>query len=412
VTTIYRVSSSEKIHPSDPLHVGKFYPHTVRHHVQKMQDRQDLILYLASIHAASVKIKKPRGFSQIPMRLMTLREWVYDYKVVFDHFFEIVSHGYNLGEKNEISFVIPKKLSIQVVGPKRKLLYQPPLRPTEGAVSKVFVQQQNRAAIMDKLAVSGRLDLYAPVDWLLSLPSNEVNFYFSPSGRLKLRDTSTWPVAAMETWPSWLREDLFGGGIDIDSAYTQFLIEHLKHTFAGREKMLTLLYPDLVRSLEDKKAWRREICVDVLGLPFTDDNISIVKKICMSLANGSRISPAILAGNSAYSITRDIILQKTEDLTQTNLIRIGARLSQISKQYSAARKLVCTTEIGLNPTRQNQKRVFTTYFEWERAARYEIWNAVDCHGIMVHDGIDGIPDKYLQDIPGLIANLNIRLTSS
>lgn len=413
MTTIYRVSSSEPLHPADPLHVGRFYPHMERYHSRKMQDRQDLILYLASIHSASIKTGKPLGFCRIPMRLMTLRQWVYDYKEVFDHFFEIVSHGYSLGEKNDISYVIPRKLPVdEVVKPKRKLLYLPPPLPTEGVVSKVFVQQEKREAIMAKLAVSGRLDLHAPVEWLLSRPTNEVNFYFSPAGKLKLRDTSTWPIAAIETWPSWLREELFGPGIDIDSAYTQFLIEHLKSALEGREHTLPLLYPDLIRSLEDKKAWRRELCVDVLGLPYNEDNINTVKKICMSLANGSRISPAILAGNSSYSITRDIILQKTEDLTATNLIRIGTRLSQISKQYAAARRLVCAIEVGLNPSRQNQKKVFATYFEWERAARYEIWNAVDRHGIMVHDGIDGIPEQYLQDIPALIASLNIRLTSS
>jgi hypothetical protein len=412
VTTIYRVTSTEQIHPSDPLHVGRFYPHLERHHPAKMQDRQDLIFYLAGIHAASVKLKKPLGFCQIPMRLMTLREWVYDYKQVFDHFFDVVTHGYNLGEKNDISYVIPKKLEIDVGSKRRKLVYQPPTLPMEGNVSKVYVQQQNRRKIMDKLAVTGRLDLYSPVLWLLSLSSNEVNFYFSPSGRLKLRDTSTWPIASIETWPSWLREDLFGPGIDIDSAYTQFLVEHIRLAFQDRQNLLQVLYPDLLRSLEDKRAWRREICVDILGLPYTDDNIGTVKKICMSLANGSKISPAILAGNSSYSITRDIILQKTEDLTPTNLIRIGARLSQISKQYSAARKLVCTTEVGLYPNRKNQKRVFATYFEWERAARYAIWNAVGRHGIMVHDGLDGIPAQYLQDIPALVASLNIRLTSS
>src|SRR5687768_11850144 len=103
MTTIYRVSSPERLHHSDPLHVGRFYPYTERRHPRLMQDRQDLILYLASIHSAAVKSGNPLGFCRIPMRLMTLRDWVYDYKRVFDHFFDISAHGYSFGEKHEIS---------------------------------------------------------------------------------------------------------------------------------------------------------------------------------------------------------------------------------------------------------------------------------------------------------------------
>lgn len=375
-----------------------------------MQDRQDLILYLASIYTAAVKTGKPLGFCRIPMRLMTLREWVYDYKRVFDYFFNICSHGYNLGEKHEISIVTPKKLELESI-PNRKLIYVPPARSMEGVASKVYVRQERREEILSALADSGRLDLHAPVDWLLTLPINEVAFYFSPAGRLQKRDTSIWPIAAIETWPKWLREELFGPGIDIESAYTQFLIGHIHTAYSDRPHLVNLLFPDLVRCLEDKQKWRQELCA-TLGLEWNKDNKGIIKKICMSLANGSRISPAILVGSSSYSITRDIIIKEVTDASPSNLIRIGERLSQISKQYIAARKLVCSLQLQLEPTRSNQKQVFSSYFEWEREARYQIWEAVDRHGIMVHDGIDGIPEKYLSDIPKLVSQLSIRLTSS
>ena len=379
-----------------------------------MQDRQDLILYLASIHRAAVKSGKPLGFCQIPLRLMSLRDWVYDYKNVFDYFFDIVQAGYHCGERHEISTVIPRKLPDEVIAPikARKLVYVPPPLPEGGIVSKVYIQQHLKEQILEKLAVTGRLDLHAPVEWLLNLPSNEVNFYFVPAGKLQLRDTSVWPIQAVETWPSWLREDLFGQGIDIESAYTQFLMEHVREAYANDPKILQTLFPDLLRSLSDKKEWRRELCVDIMGMEYNDDNISVVKKICMSLANGSKISPGILIGHSSYSITRDIIIKEAHDVTPMNLIRIGERLSNISKQYSRARKIVCIHELGMNPSRINQKQVFCSYFEWEREARYRIWEAVDRHGIMVHDGIDGVPSEYLQDIPALIASLDIRLTKS
>lgn len=414
MTVIYRVSSPERLHHLDPLNVNNFYPNPDRRHARMMQDRQDLILYLASIHRAAIQSGHPLGFCRIPLRLMSLRDWVYDYKTVFDYFFEIVQAGYYVGDKHEISTVIPKRLSEAVIAPivARKLVYVPPPLPTDGTVSKVYIQQQNKAAVLERLASSGRLDLHAPVEWLLTLPSNEVNFYFVPSGRLQLRDTSVWPVAAVETWPAWLREELFGAGIDIESAYTQFLMEHVHEAYGRQVDMVQLLFPDLLRSLRDKAQWRKEICTDILGLDYNDENISVVKKICMSLANGSKISPGILLGCGSYSITRDVIIKSTEDITPSNLIRIGERLSTIAKQYGRARKIVCMSELGFNPSRVNQKQVFSSYFEWEREARYRIWEAVGRHGIMVHDGIDGIPSEYMQDIPGLVSSLNLRLTKS
>lgn len=414
MTIIYRVSSPERLHHLDPLNVNNFYPHTDRKHMRMMQDRQDLILYLASIHRAAISSGHPLGFCRIPLRLMSLREWVYDYKTVFDYFFEIVQTGFHVGDRHEISTVIPRKLPNEVIAPivSRKLVYVPPALPTDGTVSKVYIQQQNKDAILERLAASGRLDLHAPVEWLLTRPSNEVNFYFVPAGKLQLRDTSVWPIAAVETWPSWLREQLFGEGIDIESAYTQYLMAHVREAYGRQVDMVQMLFPDLLRSLSDKAQWRKEICTEILGLEYNDENIGIVKKICMSLANGSKISPGILVGPSSYSITRDIIIKSTEDITPSNLIRIGERLSTIAKQYARARKIVCMSELGFNPTRANQKQVFSSYFEWEREARYKIWEAVDRHGVMVHDGIDGIPSEYLQDIPSLINSLGLRLTKS
>lgn len=415
MTVIYKVSAAQQLHASDPLHVGRFYPYSQRLRREKMKDRQDLILYLAGIHSAAVKSGKPLGFCLIPMRLMSLREWVYDYKVVFEHFFDVHLQGYNLGDKHEISVVTPKRLEIDEVfgaNHKRKLTYVVPRLPKDGVVSKVFVHQERKEGILEKLRNSGRFDLQAPVEWLLERPSREINFYFAPAGKLKQRDTSIWPISAIETWPAWLREDLFGAGIDIESAYTQFLVQRIREIYKSKPQFIELRFPDLIRSVEDKQQWRRELCCDLLGLEWDENGIACVKQLCMSLANGSRISPAILLGNSSYSMTRDIVMRKAPDLSPSNLIQIGSRLSQIGSQYASARKLVCNDEIGLQPSKKNQKLVFASYFEWERKARYAIWEKVERHGIMVHDGIDGIPEEYLTDIPALISSLNLRLTRS
>ena len=418
MTAIYRVAANKDLHHSDPLHVGRFYPDKQRFHRTKMRERQDLILYLANLHASSMKATRlgmPRAMCRIPIRLMSLRKWDQDYRVVLDHFFEVESLGFHIGDKYELTVLIPKKLKVQEDIEASKaadnLTYVLPPRPDDSeTISKVIIQIHKGKEILDKLSRSSRIDLRAPVEWLLSQPGGEVNFHFARSGKLQQRDTSVWPVQAVETWPSWLREELFGPGVDIDSAYTQFMIQHLRDVYVNQPSMMSLMFPDLLRSLEDKKAWRKELCVDVLGLPHTDENLSTIKKLCMSLANGSRISPSILTGSRAFSVTADIVFASTDDVSLENLTAIGKRLEGIAKQYSSARKIVCLHLLEKNASRKNQKLVFSSYFEWERTARYMIWEAIGRQGIMVHDGIDGVPAEELANLPTIMKELNLRLT--
>ena len=408
-TIIYKVQPKKQLHPSDPLHVGWFYPAKTRIHRKTMQDRQDLILYLSQLHASATKSGKPLGFCEVQMRLMSLRDWVYDYKVALDHFFTVTQTGYNLGEgDHEISTLIPKH--IPKFEQNIKLVYRPPPRPDGCTISKVYVQKNDAALIKQRLVEAKRLDLVAPVEWLLRQQGKEINFHFSRSGKLQQRDTSVWPITAIETWPSWLREDLFGKGIDIESAYTQFLIQQLKIIYAGRSRLLNAIYPDLLRSLDDKNAFRDELC-KLLGLEATPQNLGTVKRLCMSLANGSKISPAILCDGRAYSVTADIVIHEAEDLSLENLEKIGTRLQRISQQYSSARRAICSAKLGLNPSRANQKKVFSSYFEWEREARYELWKAIDCHGIMVHDGIDGVPNEYISRLPEIIERIGLKISA-
>ena len=414
MSIIYRVVSSKPVHNFDPLHVDNFYPDKQRVHHRTRNKRQDLILYLANLHSAAIKTGMPLGMIHIPMRLMSLRDWCQDYHVVLNSFFDVWQRGYNLGDGNhEISTLVPKclhrgtaKLASEHAS---SLVFSPGLAPNSEVISKVYVRQHRAEHILKRLVDCQRLDLHSPVEWLLQHP--EVNFHFERAGKLQQRDTSVWPVRGIETWPSWLREELFGSGIDIDSAYTQFLIAHLRVALVDQPSLLDLLYPDLLRSLIDKKTWREELCRDVLGMEINDDNIGIVKRLCMSLANGSRISPAILTGSRAFSVTSDIVISCTDDVSIVNLMRIGKRLERIGKQYVMARKAICAHHLRRNPSRANQKLVFSSYFEWERAARYMIWEGVGRHGVMVHDGIDGVPAQYIEQLPTIMEGLGLRLTT-
>lgn len=423
MTIIYRLKARKQPRPMDPLHVGNFYKKE-RLHREAMQERQDLILYLAKLHAHASLKGQPRAFNTIKLRLTTLRDWVYDYRPALDYFFEVQQLGYNLSDSNnEVSVLIPRDLGLHTYVQTQdfQLEYEPPARPNDGIISKVYINkgwteevatgglQGCRRDVIGRLMAENRFDLIEAVKWILQ--HDELNFVFKPAGKLQKRDTSVWPVAGIETWPAWLREALFGPGIDIDSAYTQYLMQHLRIAYSDRPHLVQTLYPDLVRLITDKQKWRRELCEDVLGLEWNDDNVSLVKTVCMSLANGSKISPGILIDGQAYSVTAEIIIQSTENITIEKLDRIGRRLQYISKQYSNAKKVICTTNLKLNPSLKNQKRVFASYFEWERRARYLIWEAVDRHGIMVHDGIDGVPACYLDNIASIIQKVGVRVTT-
>lgn len=406
----------------DPLHVGNFY-RKERTHRDSMQDRQDLILYLAKLHAHASMKGRPRAFNRVQLRLTSLRDWVYDYRPALDYFFEVQQLGYNLGDdNNELTTLIPRDLGLHTYVQTNdfQLEYEPPERPTDGIVSKVYVHRdytydkpghaaRSKPGVIDRLMDENRFDLIEPVKWILK--HEELNFYFKPAGKLQQRDTSVWPVAGIETWPSWLREALFGPGIDIDSAYTQYLMQHLRLVYADRPSMVLTLYPDLIQLIENKQAWRKNLCENVLGLEWNDENLSLVKTVCMSLANGSRISPAIMTDGRAFSVTAGIIVQAHDTITTADLERIGQKLQYVSKQYSNAKKAICSMELGLNPSVKNQKRVFASYFEWERVARYLIWEAVDRHGIMVHDGIDGVPQQYLNNLHLIIQQVGVRVTT-
>ena len=410
MSTVYRVAAKKEIKPSDPLHVSRFYTDKTRIHRKRQQDRQDLILFLANLHSNSLK-ENCRAFFPVKLRLVSLRDWVYDYRPALDYFFDVQQLGFNIrGDDRQVSTLIPKKIEQAVVehAEQLDLRFDPAVRP-EGVVSKVYIQQANKEEIIKLLQNNERADLIAPVNWLLA--QKEVNFIFQPAGKLKQRDTSIWPVVAVETWPSWLREKLFGASIDIDSAYTQYLMQNVSEIYASRPQLYKSLFPDLIEMLEDKNRWRKHLCENVLGLNWDEEGISVVKKVCMSLANGSKISPAIMTGGNSFSVTAQLIIQSSDVISASRLDYIGRRLQVIARQYSHAKKVVCTGNLKLNPSLKNQKKVFSSYFEWERTARYLIWDEIDRHGIMMHDGIDGVPQKYIDELPHIIQKIGIKLAA-
>jgi hypothetical protein len=386
-------------------------------HRTRVEARQDLVLWLANLYHGAIHCGKPLGFCSIQVRLMDLREWVRDYKPALDHFFEVKQLGFHFDEDNtELTTLVPRKLppeELNIVGETAESLrYEPPVVPVHSVISKVYLSPGlDHKSLVARVLVHGRPELVPQLNWLLKQGQTELNFHFQPSGKLKQRDTSVWPIAAIETWPSWLREELFGPGIDLDSAYVQFLMHHLKVVFKGRDTLMQTLFPDLIRLLEDKENFRKELCTQVLQRPYNEKYRSLIKQVVMSLANGSKISPALLTNGGGFSLTAELIVDAAPDATISDLTAIGERLKRIADQFASARRYACMDLLKKSPTRKNVKQVFSGYFSWERKARYALWEEVGRHGIMVHDGLDGVPKDQLARLPELIKSLDLKLTA-
>jgi hypothetical protein len=416
MTRPYKLNLKQQLPSSHPLHWTNFWPDLQRVHRAQCVARQDLILWLANLYIGATKSGRPLGFCSIQVRLMDLRALVRDYHPALDYFFSIKQLGFHVSNENmELSTLIPKKLNIQELITLDKctaeLVYTPPELPNNSIISKVYLDKSiNASDLITEVLNVNRPEIIPQLQWLLKQPS-EINFHFIPSGKLKLRDTSVWPIQAIETWPGWLRARLFGGGIDLDSAYIQFLMEHLTTTFKNQPNVLKLLFPDLLRLLHDKEAFREELCLEILRKPYTDEYRTLIKKVLMSIANGSKISGALLSSGNTHSSTVTSILEVITEASVSDLMLIGNRLKRIADQFRSARKYACLEALKKEPTRINLKSIFCEYFSWERKARYALWEEIGRVGIMVHDGIEGVPEEQLHRLPEIMKVLNLKLTS-
>ena len=379
----------------DPLYVGHFFE-LEGMWWKKRRQRQELIYSVAVTWARLVKRQISAPGMLIEELMMTqLTNKVRDARVIVEKFFKINKLGFNLGDGNHsLSSVSPRKLPRAYMDSVdrliKKVVYNPGLPPTTKyfVKSMVSVRLDQFASIKKKLHIERRDDLLPMVVWLFE-QVGPIPFYFRPAGKLQARDTSMWPIKAIETWPGWLRKDLFGTTADIENAFCQFILSHLEAKHAGKQQLLLLKYPDIVKAAYNKKEFREMICRDVLLLPPHKDNINVVKKLIMALANGSNASAGLMTSDSRSQAVK-IVKQYSPDLMPSQQIRAGDRLSHIAKQFRNAKRELCIYLFKEPPTRDNQKKIFQEYFKWEKDARYKIWEMAGYTGVNAHDGLDGI----------------------
>lgn len=392
--TFHPVEIDRDLKREDLLYVGNFFP-LKGMWWKKRKQRQGLILSIAIAWYRTIR-ENPLapGFINAEMLITSLTRQVSDAKIILERFFNITRIGFNFNDGNKSpTLVSPKFLSKEMSDEIEQIInevqFAPGLPPINKhlVTSEVKVKAHQQSAIIKKLKAQGREDLIPPVVWLYN-QENPIIFYYERAGTLLARDKSVWPIRSIENWPGWLRTELFGTVVDIENAFCQFLVQKLELKYAKNKLQLELKYPDLLRADRDKKNFREELCRDILKAEVTFDNISKVKKLIMSLANGSNATPGLMTGSRSEAVK--IVHQINPDLLPSDLIAIGNKLSSIAKQFKAAKRDLCIFLLGLKPTRDNQKKIFNMYFEWEREARYAIWNATGKTGLHLHDGIDGV----------------------
>ena len=379
----------------DPLYVGNFFE-LKGMWWKKRKQRQGLVISIALGWYRMMKQNQGApGFVKAETFITHLTRQVKDAKIILEAFFEIDRLGFNFsgGDKSP-TIISPKKLGQSMIDAVESITnevrFDPGSPPSERGhvVSSVKISTTKSARIIKELKSAGREDLIPAVSWLLEHDS--LSFYYKPSGKLQARDTSVWPIRAIENWPGWLRAQLFGRVIDIENSYCQFIMNSLNDKYSNNPAIIKMKYPDIVRSVSDKVNFREEICREVLRLPVNDSGISAVKRLLMSLANGSNATPALMVNGSGQSDAVRIVLAANPNLQPSELLNAGKKLSFIARQFRYSKKDLCSFLLGQKSSAENVKKIFTLYFDWEREQRYKIWEAVGRTGLHLHDGIDGI----------------------
>jgi hypothetical protein len=409
--TFHPVYIDEVLTWKNPLYVGHFFKLNGMWWAKRKQ-RQGLIISIATAwYRLYNQNPSAPAFVEEEVFITSLTKQVTDAKVILETFFTIKRLGFSFGVEKSATIISPKKLNERMLEAIDKIIndikFDPGSKPTSDnlEISYVTVEPHVATSIRNRLQNEGRQDLLPPVNWILQ-QDGKIPFYFKPSGNLKQRDTSVWPIKAIENWPGWLRTALFGAVVDIENAFTQFIVKKLEMKYAKNTKRLEMLYPILLESVRDKKKFRESICVDILKLPIDDDTISMVKKLIMSLANGSNISGGIMSCDSSRSQAAALVKEAAPHLLHSELVEAGEKLYKIARQFKSARKDLCFYLLKKPATAANQKIIFTQYFEWERQSRYAMWEALGRTGLHLHDGLDGInvDGRTRQELLDLVAD--------
>src|SRR5271154_6209760 len=322
--TFHSVDIERELDRSHPLYVGNFFE-LKGMWWKKRKQRQGLILSIAIAWYRLMRNNPVAGFIEEEILITNLTRQIKDARVALGAFFNVTKVGFNFNNGNKSpSTITPKRLGKEMLTAIESILneiyFAPGPMPTDEKLTKsnVHLQKNVESFVLAELKRTDREDLIPPVAWIFKQDS-PITFYFQPSGKLQARDTSVWPIRAIETWPKWLRTTLFGMVIDIENSYSQFLVYHLEKKYEKNPVRLNLKYPDVLRTDKDKVNFRQEL-LQLLKLESTDESMKVVKSLVMSLANGSNASPALMTNGSGRSEAVRIVREACPDLLPTELV--------------------------------------------------------------------------------------------
>jgi len=377
--------------------VGHFFRLTGMHWTARKKKQEMIFSIAIGWYRITKKVRACPGFEEHEIYLTNLNRRSGGATKIVEAFFDIKKKGFNFANISTSSptIVTAKKLGPEFISAIEALLglevFLPGNRPSEKNhnVSKVKINTAIKDDVMARLVKEDRDDLLPMVDWLFS-QEGDVDFYFKKAGEIGARETSVWPIRAIELWPGWLRRELFGVTIDLENAFCQFLVTQLEKKHKSNSKLLHLQYPDIMMAVYNKTEFRYNICANLMKLPFVDENIKIVKGLVMAISNGSNVSGKMLMNSVGHSMAVDIIVKHCEHLTTLELFELGEKLGSIARQFRAAKKEVYLYSYNINPTRARTKKIPAMYMQWERKSRHQMWELVGKTGIMMHDGLDGV----------------------
>ena len=228
--------------------------------------------------------------------------------------------------------------------------------------------------LIDDLLIADALDLVQIVEWMKSNPQTPM--IFVPSGELKLRHTSRWPIRNIEGWPSWVRQRIFKSFVDIKSAYLQFIVNALE-TEIGM--MLDRYFPNILNLWYDQNSIIAEIA-SVLNVD-QDIHRKKIKSIIMSLAMGSAVSTKMILNAPKRSSICSSVVEICPFITESQANELTSILKPLMTEFKSARG-ICDISMP-------------TYFSWEHEKRMILWEYCSRTGVMMHDGLDGIPDEMV-----------------
>jgi hypothetical protein len=443
--TLKKVPLTTEVSVDSPLHVDNFVPKGKGSRwAKKMKERQELVIGCASLWKRLTRGRLAHempAFFETDTYIMAATANDRLARGIVEKFFKVTKLGFKISEDLKApSSIIARKLEPALEQAIKDIFkvptlyfvagYDPGEKPTEGLVSMVTVDASTADDVIFRLGQEGKVDLIPQINWLKDHPETE--FYFRPMGMGDGRDTSSWPIKNICSWPSWVRTSLFGESADIDSSLPQFIVH-------GVDKQRTRIYGSIgytprqnnyewMRDADctyypfnlvyNKEETRRFLIEDICKLEMNSKNVSDLKHVVSAICNGSRFTRGLYNSGGGRCAAVSMIRNLLRNVEGEDLDHAVYEFEKLYRNFQFARHRTMAAygflyRKGIS-AKEKKKMLFREYFKWERVQRMKMWEAAGRRGLHLHDGIDGLigvdKDKMRNNLettaPGLLFTID------